>query len=353
MTLDAELGIDLDRFMLRDVRLHVDTGETIALLGPNGAGKTTVLRALAGLAPLDRGHITLGDAVVDQPATGTWAAPHERSVGMVFQDLFLFPHLSALDNVAFGLRNRHVRRRAARGVAADWLERMGLGHVAAARPRELSGGQAQRVALARALAVEPTLLLLDEPLAALDVSTRPEVRRELAEQLRSPERATVLVTHDPLEAMALADRLVVIEDGAVTQAGSAAEVRERPRTRYVADVAGVNFYRGTAGPDGLRLDDGDATLVSSERSTRGRAFGVVHPRAIALHRNRPEGTPRNVWAGTVRHVDHEGDRVRVHVDGEVPVTAEVTATALRELELAEGTPVWASAKAGEVTIYPA
>jgi molybdate transport system ATP-binding protein len=353
MILDAELGIDLGRFALHDLRLHVEAAETVALLGPNGAGKTTALRALAGLAPLDTGRITLDGSVVDEPASNVWVAPYERSVGVVFQDLLLFPHLSALDNVAFGLRNRHGRRRDARRIAATWLERMALGEVAGARPRELSGGQAQRVALARALATEPSLLLLDEPLTALDVSTRPEVRRELAGHLHDSARGTVLVTHDPLEAMALADRLVVIEDGTVTQAGTAAEVRERPRTRYVADVAGVNFYRGTAGPDGLLLDDGGATIVGAESAVRGRAFAVVHPRSVALHRTRPEGTPRNVWAGTVLHVDPEGDRARVHVHGPVPVTAEVTQAAIAELGLAAGTPVWASAKAGEVTIYPA
>ena len=351
MSLDAQLGLDLGRFALHDVALRVADGETVALVGPNGAGKTTALRAIAGLASIDEGRIQLDDSVLDDPATGTWIPADRRSVGVVFQDLLLFPHLSAVENVAFGLRARGARKREAGRIATEWLERLGLSAVVSARPRSLSGGQAQRVALARALAVEPRLLLLDEPLTALDVSTRPEVRRDLARHLDAFTGGALIVTHDPFEAMALADRIVVLEDGRVTQEGTPTEVRERPRTRYVADVAGVNLYRGTAGADGLVLDRG-GRLVSAQRLD-GPAFAVIHPRAVALHRREPEGTPRNVWRGVVRHVDPEGERARVHVDAPVPVTAEVTAAALADLDLAEGATVWASVKATEVTLYPA
>jgi molybdate transport system ATP-binding protein len=255
--------------------------------------------------------------------------------------------------VAFGLRARGAQRRDARRHAREWLDRLGVGDLAGARPRSLSGGQAQRVALARALATEPSLLLLDEPLAALDATLRPAVRRDLARHLAGYAGARILVTHDPLEALALADRLVVLEDGRVTQAGTAASVRERPRSRYVADFVGVNLYRGTAGPDGLVLDDTRELLVSADRSVRGASFAVVHPRVVALHREHPEGTPRNVWAGTVRHVDEEGDRARVHIDAPIPVTSEVTAAALADLGLREGARVWATVKATEVDVYPA
>lgn len=353
MSLEARLHLDLGRFALRDVTLRATSGETVALVGPNGAGKTTVLRALAGLVPLDGGMIRLDGSLLDDPAAGTFVVPERRAVGVVFQDLLLFPHLTALENVAFGLRSRGRPKRDARRRAGEWLERLGLADLATARPRALSGGQAQRVALARALAIEPRLLLLDEPLAALDASLRPAVRRDLADHLAQYDGTRILVTHDPLEAIALADRLVVIEDGRITQEGTAGDVREHPRSRYVADFVGVNLYRGTAGPEGLVLDDGEALLVSAERSARGASFAVVHPRAVALHRERPEGTPRNVWRGVVAHVDEEGDRARVHVDAPIPITAEVTATALSELDLRDGTPLWATVKATEVEVYPA
>jgi molybdate transport system ATP-binding protein len=162
----------------------------------------------------------------------------------------------------------------------------------------------------------------------------------------------VVVTHDPVEAMALADHIVVLEDGRVTQVGDAAELRERPRSAYVAEFVGVNLYRGTADGDGLVLANG-AHLIGGDGTVRGDALAVVHPRAVALHRTRPDGTPRNVWAGTVGHVDPEGDRARVHVDAAVPVTAEVTASSVAELGLGEGTPVWASVKATEVAVFEA
>jgi len=352
MSLEARLGVDLGRFVLEDIELLADAGETVALVGPNGAGKTTALRSLAGLLTLDRGSIVLDGIVLEDPAAGISVAPEHRAVGVVFQDLVLFPHLSALENVAFGPRSRGARRADARVHAREWLDRLELGELADTRPAQLSGGQAQRVALARALATEPRLLLLDEPLSALDASTRPAVRRDLSRHLGAYDGARVLVTHDPLEAIALADRLVVLEDGCVTQEGTPAEVREQPRSRYVADFVGLNLYRGVAGPDGLLVDD-RALLVSADRSVRGPAFAVVHPRSVALHRAQPEGTPRNVWQGVVRHVDPEGDLARVHVDASVPVTAEVTAAAIGELALREGAPVWATVKATEVAVYAA
>src|SRR3954447_8470027 len=245
MTLDAHLVVDRPGFRL-DAALTIAAGEVVALLGPNGAGKTTALRALAGLLPLTAGHIRLADRVLDEPPDHAPVPPERRSIGVVFQDYLLFPHLSALDNVAFGPRRHGVARPAARAQAADWLGRVGLAEQAKRKPRQLSGGQAQRVALARALAVQPDLLLLDEPLAALDARTRLEIRSRLRRHLQEFGGATVLVTHDPLDAMVLADRLVVIEGGAIVQEGSPAEVARRPRTDYVARLVGLNLYRGTA-----------------------------------------------------------------------------------------------------------
>lgn len=352
VTLDASLDLRLGQLHLEGVDLSATPGTSVAIVGPNGAGKTTVLRALAGLVALERGHVRLDGKVLDEPTTATWCPPDARPVGVMFQDLLLFPHLSVLENVEFGPRARGATRRVARRGASTWLERLDVGHLAGERPSALSGGQAQRVALARALATEPRLLLLDEPLSALDAVTRPSVRRDLARHLDAFDGVAVIVTHDPVEAMALAGHVVVLEGGTMTQQGDPTELRERPRSAYVAEFVGVNLYRGTAHADGLVLANG-ARIVGGNHSVRGAALAVVHPRAVALHRSRPDGTPRNVWAGKVRHIDREGDRARIHVEGPVPVTAEVTAAALAELGLGEGAPVWASVKATEVAVFEA
>lgn len=347
--LEATVALRLGGLAL-DVDLRLPTGEVVALLGPNGAGKTTLLRALAGLVPFERGRVVLDGAVLEDTATSAYVPPERRPIGMVFQDHLLFPSLSALENVAFGLRARGVPRGEARNRAAEWLERVDLAGHAGARPAALSGGQAQRVALARALAIEPRLLLLDEPLAALDASTRLETRRELRRQLERYEGVRLLVTHDPLEAMALAERLVVLEEGRVVQAGTTAEISARPRSRYVADLVGVNLLRGRASGD--RVEVGPSTSLVVPGAGTGEVFAVVHPRAVALYRSLPAGTPRNVWQGAAEDLDFEGERVRVRVGGPVPIVAEVTPAAVAELRLAEGGPVWVSLKATEVSVYP-
>ncbi|MGH8902456.1 MAG: ABC transporter ATP-binding protein [Egibacteraceae bacterium] len=350
MTLQAEVALTLGEFGL-DVSLRVAPGEVVAVLGPNGAGKTTLLQALAGLLPLRAGRVSLGGDVVEDPARGVRVPAEGRAVGVVFQDYLLFPHLSALDNVAFGLRARGWRRSEARRLAGAWLARMGLADRAGARPRALSGGQAQRVALARALAIDPALLLLDEPLAALDVATRLEVRRGLHGHLAAFGGPCLLVTHDPLEAVALADRLLVLEHGRVTQDGSVDEVTRRPRSPWVARVVGLNLMRGHARGTQVELASG-ATLAAAT-SASGDVFAVVRPRAVAIYRHQPDGSPRNVWAGVVDGLDAQGDRVRVHVNGPIPVVAEITPAAVAALDLARGGDVWVSIKATEVEVYPA
>jgi molybdate transport system ATP-binding protein len=350
VSLEARVELILGQLHL-DVDLAVASGELVVLLGPNGAGKTTLLRALAGLVPLDRGRVVLDGRVLEDAEGGEWVATEHRPIGFVFQDYLLFPHLSALENVAFGLRARGLTKVEARRRAAAWLERVGLAAHAASRPRALSGGQAQRVALARAMVGDPRLLLLDEPLAALDAATRAEVRRDLRRHLASFDGTRLLVTHDPLEAIALADRLVVLEEGKVTQTGTPAEVSEHPRSRYVAELVGINLYRGQADGRSVRLVGG-GTVVAADIN-HGEVFAAVHPHAVALHRRVPEGTPRNVWAGTADAVEVVGDRVRVQVTGPVPIVAEVTPAAAAELRLGDGGQVWVSVKATEVTVYPA
>ncbi|MCI2957697.1 ABC transporter ATP-binding protein [Agromyces atrinae] len=257
----VDVGIERGAFSA-DVRFDVAPGTVTALLGPNGAGKSTVLRALAGLTPVARGSITIGADVVEAPARGIRVPPQDRPVGCVFQDYLLFPHLSVIENVAFGLRARGVARPEARRTAEVALDTLGLAAFRESRPRRLSGGQAQRVALARALVTEPALLLLDEPLAALDIETRGDVRASLSEAMRAYGGTSIVVTHDPVDALNLADRIVVIEDGRVSQQGTAADLIAAPASRYVARLVGrTGFVDGddfvSFPADAVRLSDTD------------------------------------------------------------------------------------------------
>jgi molybdate transport system ATP-binding protein len=349
MSLDADLHLALGTLRL-EVALGATRGETVAVLGPNGAGKTTLLRALAGLAPIDRGRIALDGIVLDD-GNGVFVPPERRPVGVVFQNHLLFPHLDVLENVAFGLRSRGVSKRAARTRAQVALERVALPNIGRSKPSEISGGQAQRVALARAIATEPRLLLLDEPLSALDQSARNTVRQDLRRQLASFPGVRVLVTHDPVDAAALADRLVIVEHGAVVQEGTFSDVSTRPRSKYVADLIGVNLFRGRGEHDVVRLERG-AVLAAPDAGT-DEVFAVVHPRAVSLFPQRPSGSPRNVSSGRVEHIELLGDRVRVRTSGEIPLVAEITPAALQELALVEGDTVWTAMKATDVAVFPA
>ena len=349
MSLDADVGLTRGSLEVR-CTVHVEAGQTIAVLGPNGAGKTTVLRVLAGLDHCRDGHVVLDGEVLEDTASGAWVEPESRRVGVVFQDHTLFPHLSVLDNVAFGLRSRGVARVPARRRAHEWLERLGVEDHAASRPRAISGGQEQRVALARALITEPRLLLLDEPLAAVDASAKIDLRRTLREQVSGFDGVRILVTHDLLEAAALAESVVILEDGRVSQQGSFAEVTARPRSSWVARMAGLNLLSGEASADVLRLGNGSELIVV--RGVSGPALATIQPRAVGLHRERPTGSPRNVLHSTIAGIDPHGDRWRVRLDGPVPLVAEVTPAAAHELRLADGGVVFASIKATEIDVYP-
>jgi molybdate transport system ATP-binding protein len=348
--LDAHLVVHRGAFRL-DVPLRIANGEVVALLGPNGAGKTTALRALAGLQPLTAGHIALGGRDLDRPDGRVWTPPERRPIGVVFQDYLLFPHLTALDNIAFGPRRHGTDRRTARRQAADWLARVGLSDHARHKPRQLSGGQAQRVALARALAVRPALLLLDEPLAALDARTRLDTRTQLHRHLGDHPGGTLLVTHDPLDALVLADRLVIVEGGRVVQEGDAASVTARPRSDYVARLVGLNLYRGRAAGHAVRVGD-DLTLTAADR-IEGEAFVAFAPAAVALHPHQPDGSPRNTWPATITGIERHGDNLRVQLDGPIVVAADITPAAAAYLHLAPGQTVWAAVKAAETRAYPA
>ena len=312
-----------------DVQVAAAPGEVMAVIGPNGAGKTTLLRALAGIVEVD------GSVEVDGES---WTHPpklvHERSLGFVFQDQSLFPHLSALDNVAFGLRTPRLRmpRRPALERAQSWLERLGVGDLGGRRPRELSGGQAQRVAIARALAPEPALLLLDEPFTGLDVGVATALRLELARHLAAYDGLALLVTHDAIDALTLADTVLVLGQGRVAQSGPAHEVAARPRTDHVARLVGLNVIR--------------------EADT----FRSFSPSAVTVSIRQPEGSARHRWKGRVLSAVPHGDAVRLLVDttdGAGPeLLADVTPSAIAELGLAPGADVWLSVKETAVLTYP-
>ena len=350
MTLQVDARVRRGAFEL-DVDLDVAAGELLAVRGPNGAGKSTLLRAVAGLTPIDSGRIRLDGRVLDDGLT--FVPPPQRRIGVVFQDYRLFPHLSVRDNVAFGPRSGGASRPEARAGADNWLARLGLAALADRRPRRLSGGQAQRVALARALAGQPQALLLDEPMAALDADTRVDVRAELRRHLDDFAGPTVLVTHDPLEAMVLADRLLVLEQGRAVQTGTPGEVARRPVTPYVARLVGLNLYAGRPTSRGVELDGG-GRIVAADHLDADRVLLAVRPSAITVHTAHPEGvSQRNVWAGTVVGLELLGDRARLQVAGRPAALVDVTPAAVAELGLAPGRSVWLSTKATEVEVYPA
>ncbi len=351
MTLEARIGLRLGSLDL-DAELRTAPGEVVALLGPNGAGKSTLLRCLAGLVPLDRGRISIDGLVVDDPAGDVLVEPEDRPTGFVFQDHVLFDHLSVVENVAYGLRARGMVKREARVRAHEWLERFDLVDYAQQRPGALSGGQAQRVALARALATSPRLLLLDEPLAALDAGTRATVRRDLRRHLASFEGMRLVVTHDPVDAYALADRVVVLESGRVVQRGTLAEVTAHPRTRYVADLVGVNLIVGDV-LDGVLTTTSGATVVIAD-AVDGPTLATIRPHSVLLARGDVvASSARNTWRGTISDVDRLGDRVRVVIRGELALTAEITTAALEDLGLRPGDDVHASVKATDIEVAPA
>jgi len=332
-----------------DVQVRAERGDVLAVIGPNGAGKSTLVRALAGVVPLDEGRVVCDGETWDAEPGGVRREARLRRVGMVFQQGLLFPHLTATENVAYGLRSRGTRRRDAERVARAWLTQLGVAELAERRPAQLSGGQAQRVAVARALAARPRLLLLDEPLSALDVGVAMALRIELARHLADFDGVSVLVTHDALDAMTVANRVLVLDDGRVAQVGTPAEVARRPATDHVARLVGLNVLRGTSDGTSIRLRDG-GVLVSSTPA-RGDVSACFPPSAVTLTVGEPSGSARNRWPGAVTTVAPHGSEVRVHVDAAGGLIADVTPASAAQLRLAPGTAVWATVKATEISVY--
>ncbi|KAA1251893.1 sulfate/molybdate ABC transporter ATP-binding protein [Mycobacterium simiae] len=359
-------GLQLRAFITGrlNVEFSVSAGEVLAILGPNGAGKSTALHVIAGLVRPDTGLVRLGDRVLTDTTAGINVATHNRRVGLLLQDPLLFPHMSAAANVAFGplSRRRMYRFSSARQkqAALRWLSAVDADQFADRRPRQLSGGQAQRVAIARALAAEPDVLLLDEPLTGLDVTAAAATRAVLRSVVTDTGRAVVLITHDLLDVLTLADRVLVLESGKISEIGPVAEVLGAPRSHFAARIAGVNLVSGTIGPDGALQTPSGAHWYgkpTGDLSCGQDAIAVFPPTVVAVHQERPHGSPRNTVEVTVSELQTRGPAVLVRgpdqPDGAPGLAANITIDAAAELKLTPGTSVWYSIKAHEVALYPA
>lgn len=342
-----------------DVDVEVPRGQVVAVLGENGAGKSTLLHTVCGLVRPDAGRVTLAGTDLVDTARGLWVPPHRRRAVLLAQDPTLFPHLSVRENVAFGPRSRGVPRREARALAERWLTAVEAADTADRAPSSLSGGQAQRVALARALATDPAVLLLDEPLSAVDVGLAPTLRRLLARVLREAGRTVLVVTHDLLDALALADRVVVLEEGRVVEDGPARQVLDRPRSTFAARLAGVNILHGRATADGLATATGLVVhgLLAPGCELGRSAVALVAPNAVAVHLTPTGGSPRNHVPAVVTALEPRGAVVRVHAreaaDGGAHLAADVTAAAATDLGLVPGLAVELVVKATEIGVHPA
>ncbi|HLR98022.1 ATP-binding cassette domain-containing protein [Mycolicibacillus parakoreensis] len=341
-----------------DVTLSVPPGQVLAVIGPNGAGKSTTVHVIAGLLRPDTGLVRLGQRVLTDTAAGIHVPTHDRRVGLLLQDPLLFPHLSVAANVAFGPRCR--RGGGAGDAARHWLREVDAEALADRRPHQLSGGQAQRVAIARALAAEPEVLLLDEPLAGLDVAAAAALRTVLRRAVTRSRRATVLITHDLLDVVAMADRVLVLEDGRIAESGPVATVLAAPRSRFGARLAGVNLVAGVLEAEGVLRDAtgmrwrGHAVAPLAPGQA---AVAVFAPASVSVWRDPPHGSPRNTVAVSVAELDSRGPAVRVRAEeqpgGAAGLAAEVTAEAAAQLRLTAGERIWLSVKAQEVALHPA
>lgn len=374
--LDASLEANLNTFHL-SLQLTAATGKTTVLLGESGSGKTTVLRLLAGLLHPQAGHIVLDEVTYFDSRNHILRPAQQRPFGYVFQDYVLFPHLTVFENVAFGLRAQYLSRALIRqrvGVALEQVRMLGFER---RRPSQLSGGQQQRVAIARALALQPRLLLLDEPLSALDVQTRREVRHELRLLLAEAGITTVLVTHQYLEALLFGHEVCVLDNGAVIQRGSQQNLLLSPRSSYVAELVGVNFFQGRVLKReselvyGVQLHNNGLIVMATMRDHTDKddahivgqeAYVVVDPRNVTLHQQQLESSARNLLHGVIVQLlalgtgsgtpDSGVVRISIQLDNSAPpLTAEITAASAARMELREGQPIYASFKAAEASMY--
>ena len=335
-----------------DVAFEAAVGEVVVVVGPSGAGKTSILNCVAGLDTPDRGRLCLGGRTVFDSEAGINLRSEERGVGYVFQDYALFPHLSVFDNVAFGLRARHESKAEIATRVPALLELLGLRDLAAAFPARLSGGEQQRVALARAVAIQPAVLLLDEPLGALDTTSRRHVRRELRQLLRQLGMTVILVTHDYEDALVLGRRVLVMDRGRISRDGSHEELLFHPRSRFVADFTGVNYFEGTVcsrtgESGGIRVGE---TVLQAVTDLTGEVSVSFFPAEVTISVEEPHSSARNVLRGPILEVANLGGRLRLRVDAGLPLVADVTPAAYTSLGLSEGSVVYASFKATAVRV---
>jgi molybdate transport system ATP-binding protein len=352
-SLSVDVMVQRDGFFMR-AAFEAGAGRTVGLLGPNGSGKSTTVDVISGILAVSEGYISAGDEVWDRPATGVFVSPQRRSVGVMFQHLALFPALSVLENVAYGARAR--KRPSPKEHAMAVLEQLDAAHLQARPTRSLSGGEAQRVALARALVSKPQVLMLDEPLSALDVRARGAARRTLKEVLAAFQGVKIIVTHDPLEAMTLADDIIVMEQGAITQQGEPGEIRSHPRSAYAAAFAGTNLLSGTLTTEGsqtiLETEHGRLQVVSEQIPDGEPVLASIHPATITLSLGHSATSARNQIRGRITAIDDTGSRVRVALDGSPPLVAEVTRDAAATMGLRPGLELWAAVKATRIEVYP-
>lgn len=359
MTFELEASLKSRNF---EMSIKLSDGETLAILGPNGAGKSTLLGVISGLLRPDSGSAQIGGRQLFDLDGGTheWSAPHLRGTALLAQEALLFPHLTVLDNVAFGPRSKGRSKAAARETARLWLTEVDALHLESRKPAELSGGQAQRVAVARALATEPELLLLDEPMSALDIHAAPLLRRVLKRVLDG--RNAIIVTHDVLDAYMLADRVIVVENGRISEEGPTRQVLERPRSHFAAGLAGLNLISGIITEQGITTPDGRlfAGQHDPEWSPSPGQAGVAAfpPSAVSVFLGEVHGSPRNSFPVTVSDLEPHGDQIRVRAGGpgagkRGTLSADITPAASADLGLAPGVDVRFVVKSALVSIYPA
>lgn len=352
--LEADVGLSKGTWRLR-AALSAGPGQTVAIVGPNGSGKTSLLHALAGITPLTDGFVTYSEQRWDEPSRGLLIRPDRRDAAICFQDARLFPHLSVLDNVAFPARCAGLSKAQARERSHAWVERFGLSALAGRRPSELSGGQGRRVALARTLATQASLVLLDEPTASLDGQATVEVRELLREALSEHQGVAVIVSHDPRDALGLADQIVVLESGNVVNRGSATEIAARPGSAYVADLVGANLIAGVAS-DGRLVTESGAELAAPVH-LKGPVFASIPTRAVRVLRRDSLGAAPAVavarWLATVETVEHQWVDVRVGLRGPINLLADISLATFTERSLVEGDVVSVQFDEADVTVYSA
>jgi len=339
-----------------EIGFEVKPAETLVIIGPSGCGKTTTLNLIAGLMDPDDGRVALGDRVLLDCPSGARVPTEQRCIGYVFQDFALFPHMTVSENVAYGLRARRRPQAEIPKKVDEVLGLLGIRHLRERRPEALSGGERQRVALARAIACDAEILLLDEPLGSLDAQTRNQVRGELQRMLRVIGRIAIMVTHDYIDALTFGDRICVMDRGRVLQMGPRDQLLHHPKSRFVADLTGVNFFEGTisSGSEAglVEVWVGESCLhVAHERRDMGGVLVAFFPSEVTISRERPSGSARNVFQSQIKEIIHLGDKVRLSLNGAMPMCAEISADARREMSIGEGDTVYASLKATAIRTY--